>query len=93
VGHHDDPADSTIASDEVRCVLAAAERLNPNDAEVLRLAGWEGLTNSEIAIVLELSVNAVGQRLHRARRNLTKQFERLTHEDRAESTRRDGGAP
>lgn len=89
--HHDDPAESALADDEVRCVLAAAQRLNSNDAEVLRLASWEGLTNSEIATVLELSTNAVGQRLHRARRNLTKQFKRLTHEDRATFATRDEG--
>jgi RNA polymerase sigma factor (sigma-70 family) len=88
----DDPSDVAVVDDDIRCVLAAAEHLNFRDAEVLRLASWEGLTNSEIATVLELSPNAVGQRLHRARRNLKKQYERLTSNDLAASATRDGGA-
>lgn len=91
--HQGDPAEDAVVDDEVQRVLAAAERLNPNDAEILRLAGWEGLSNSEIAAVLELSTNATAQRLHRARRNLTKQFDRLAGNDRATSAARDRGTP
>jgi RNA polymerase sigma-70 factor (ECF subfamily) len=89
--HHDDPAEDALVDDEVQRVLAAAERLNPKDSEVLRLACWEGLTNSEIAAVLGLSANATAQRLHRARRNLTKRFDRLAGQDRATSSKHDGG--
>lgn len=48
----------------------ALERLSFDDREILRLATWEELAHSEIAEVLDCSVNAVGIRLHRARKRL-----------------------
>lgn len=51
--------------------LAVAFRsLSPNDRELLALAGWEGLSPGEIAVVLGCSHNAARIRLHRARRRL-----------------------
>lgn len=82
------PDQAAITRDEVDRVLAAAERLGELDAEVLRLRYWEQLSNEEIAGVLGLTSNAVGQRLHRARRNLTKEFNRLERRDRRQP---DGG--
>ena len=58
-------------------VLAAAERLRPVDAEVLRLATWEQLSIADIAVVLGIAPNAVKQRLHRARLNLGREYRRL----------------
>jgi RNA polymerase sigma-70 factor (ECF subfamily) len=55
------------AGEEVRAALA---RLRPDDQEVLRLAAWEGLGPSEIAVVLGCSPNAAALRLSRARRRL-----------------------
>ena len=53
-------------------------QLQPIDAEVLRLTAWEGLTPSEIAVVLDLSDSAARNRLmrarHRAQRLLDEQF-------------------
>jgi RNA polymerase sigma-70 factor (ECF subfamily) len=72
------PADeSVIANAEHRRVLDAAAHLNPTDAEVLRLAAWEQLAIGDIAAVLEVAPNAVKQRLHRARRNLAREYRRL----------------
>lgn len=51
-------------------VLSALATLRPADQEVLRLVAWEGLTNTEIAVVLGCSRLAVGVRLHRARQRL-----------------------
>jgi len=48
----------------------ALARLRPLDAEVLRLWGWEDLGPTEIAEVLQISVNAANLRLHRARQRL-----------------------
>ena len=48
-------------------VLAALASLRPADQELLRLVAWEGLTNSEIAVVLSCPRLVVGARLHRAR--------------------------
>ena len=48
--------------------LEALERLRPDDAELLRLLAWEGLSHAEAGAVLGISANAVAIRLHRARR-------------------------
>jgi RNA polymerase sigma-70 factor (ECF subfamily) len=40
-----------------------------------RLAGWEGLPHSDIARILGCSVEAVGQRLHRAKKRLAKELQ------------------
>ncbi len=53
-------------------VLEALARLRPPDQEILRLAAWEELAGPEIAEVLGISLNAVQQRLTRARRRLAK---------------------
>jgi RNA polymerase sigma-70 factor (ECF subfamily) len=51
-------------------VLAALDRLGPEDREVLRLSAWEELSPSEVATVLGISAIAARSRLHRARRRL-----------------------
>lgn len=55
-------------------VASALARLSDDDAELLRLTAWEGLTPTEIAAVMGLQPNAVRQRLHRARRRLRGQL-------------------
>lgn len=51
-------------------IVDALERLSVDDREVLRLAAWDGLSHAEIGTVLGCSTNAVGIRLHRARKRL-----------------------
>lgn len=58
-------------------VLEAASRLRRIDREILRLALWEELSHSDIAMVLDVRVDAVRQRLSRALKNLAREFERL----------------
>lgn len=72
-----DADQALIAADEHRLVLAAAANLNPTDAEVLRLRMWDGLTIGDIASLLDLGPNAVRQRLHRAKRNLAREYRLL----------------
>ena len=60
------------AEDDV--VLAALATLRPRDQEILRLAAWEELSGPEIAVALEISVSAVQQRLHRARKRLARRL-------------------
>ncbi|WP_372728380.1 RNA polymerase sigma factor [Nocardioides sp.] len=48
----------------------AMASLRAEDAELLRLWAWEQLTVSEIATVLDITPNAAGVRLSRARRRL-----------------------
>lgn len=51
-------------------VRAALAQLGPDDAEVLRLVGWEGLTPTQAAAVLGVAPPLARVRLHRARRRL-----------------------
>jgi RNA polymerase sigma-70 factor (ECF subfamily) len=69
--------ESVIDGDQCRRVLDAATRLGDTDAEVLRLVAWEQLSSHEVATVLAIEPNAVKQRLHRARRNLAREYRRL----------------
>ena len=78
IGHPASAADDSVLDDEEsRLVLAAAARLGDTDAEVLRLSAWEQLGIADIAAVLNIDPNAVKQRLHRARRNLGREYRRL----------------
>ncbi|MGF1598564.1 MAG: RNA polymerase sigma factor [Acidimicrobiales bacterium] len=63
---------ATAGADEqsVDAVLAALQRLDEPDRELLRLVAWEGLPMAEVAAVLDCTVNAATIRLHRARRRL-----------------------
>jgi RNA polymerase sigma-70 factor, ECF subfamily len=71
-------ADAAVTeADDCRLVLEAANHLAGTDAEVLRLMAWEQLSMADIAAVLDISANAVKQRLHRARRNLAREYRRL----------------
>lgn len=56
---------------------AALARLSDDDQEVLRLVAWEGLSHAEAGRVLQCSANAVGIRIHRARRKLEIELARL----------------
>jgi RNA polymerase sigma factor (sigma-70 family) len=86
------PEDAAVDVEQTRRVLAAASRLNHRDAEILRLLSWEHLSRAEIAEVLDIAPNAVNQRVHRARTNLTKEFNRLErrHPDRTPAAKTGG---
>lgn len=71
------PEDAVLAGDDRERVLTAAARLNASDTEILRLLAWERLSAIEIARVLDIAPNAVHQRLHRAKRNLATELDRL----------------
>lgn len=60
------------ADDDVRFerLDLAMLRLRPADAEILRLAAWEGLRPPEIGVAMDCTANAASIRLHRARRAL-----------------------
>lgn len=68
-------------------VHLALGKLSPTDQELIRLASWDGLSRAEIGEVLGIRVNAVDQRLHRARARLKTHFDHLaagSQESRAE---------
>lgn len=62
---------------EARRVHLAMNELSVADRELIRLAVWDGLSRTEIAKVLGIRVNAVDQRLFRARGRLKTHFDRL----------------
>ncbi|MET9836033.1 sigma-70 family RNA polymerase sigma factor [Streptomyces sp. NPDC006385] len=59
-------------------VHEALARLSPADQEVLRLTAWEELGIDEIAVVLGCGSRAASMRLHRARRRLRAEIDRLS---------------
>jgi RNA polymerase sigma-70 factor (ECF subfamily) len=67
-----------LRREETEQVLAAAARLKPIDQEILRLTMWEELSYADVAAVLSIEPGAVKQRACRARRDLTKEFNRLS---------------
>jgi RNA polymerase sigma factor (sigma-70 family) len=62
---------------EVELAQQALMRLRPGDQEVLRLALWEELTHTEIAVVLGVSEQAVGMRFVRAKRRFGDEYRAL----------------
>jgi RNA polymerase sigma-70 factor (ECF subfamily) len=84
--------ESVIDGDEYRLVLDAAARLGDTDAEVLRLVAWEQLSVADTAAVLEIAPNAVKQRLHRARRNLAREYRRLESRQTSTPAAPEGGS-
>jgi RNA polymerase sigma-70 factor (ECF subfamily) len=60
-------AEDAVPDQDLR---AALDRLDPDDAEILRLWAWEGLEPREIAAVLDISAGAARTRLHRAKARL-----------------------
>lgn len=86
----DGPQLQIVKKAEYELVLRAMHRLAPIEQELLRLSVWEELPQSQIARVLGLTEGAVKQRLHRARKKLSREYERLNP---SEQTRlRRGGA-
>lgn len=67
--HTEDHAEGVVQRlDDASLVAAALCQLTPRDAEILRLAAWEGLNADELAYVMGCSRTAAKVRLHRARR-------------------------
>lgn len=58
-------------------VLQALGRLSESDRELLLLFAWDGLSTDEAATTLDCSRTAAKVRLHRARRRLRAQLQRL----------------
>jgi len=76
VRHVPDPASEVLQRAEFVGVLDAAATLKSADQEILRLAAWEGLRHAHIAEILGISIGAVDQRLHRAKKRLVRAWER-----------------
>lgn len=70
-------------------VHEALARLSPADQEALRLTTWEELSVDELAVALECSRSAAAMRLHRARRRLRTEIDRMNMTVRAGGRGRD----
>ena len=69
-----EPAPAGRSYDEVH---EALDRLRPADREILTLHAWDDLDTADIALVLGIPVSTAAVRLHRARRRLARELERL----------------
>ena len=79
--------DQKIIRDEMsECVREFVDRLQTDYRTILVLNKLEGFTNTEIADILQISVDAAKIRLHRARAKLKKELEKgcdFYHDDRS----------
>lgn len=82
-----------LRGEEETQVLAALSRLRALDRELLQLSIWEELPAVAIAVALDISRDAVDQRLSRAKRRLAKEFERppTVRETTSRLQKQDGG--
>jgi RNA polymerase sigma-70 factor (ECF subfamily) len=85
------PEEVVVRRAELDGVLEALALLKPHDRELLRLAAWEELPHVEIAESLGCSVAALDQRLHRAKRKLAAEHDRVMRSPRLASRRRAAG--
>jgi RNA polymerase sigma-70 factor (ECF subfamily) len=69
--------DDLVDGVESRRILTALAQLGDTDADVLRLVIWEELPVASAAVVLGIEPDTARQRLHRARRNLAREYDRL----------------
>jgi RNA polymerase sigma-70 factor (ECF subfamily) len=61
--------------------MEALRSLPADDQELLALSVWQELTPTEIALVLHVRQGTVRVRLHRARRRLEAEYDRIRAED------------
>lgn len=71
------PERVVVQGEEYALALAALRRMRADDQEILMLAAWDELPHRDIGELLGCSVDAVDQRLHRARRRLARQYHAL----------------
>lgn len=73
-----DPSEATAqAETRQRRVTEALRGLREADREILMMSAWDDLSANEIATILDISANAVHQRLHRAKKRLADAMSRL----------------
>lgn len=71
------PEQELLAGDSLRWAIRALDRLRKSDRETLLLSGAGGLDMATAAKVLGVSTSAYKMRLHRARRRLQQQLEKV----------------
>ena len=86
------PEEIVVIRQDSRQVLQALERLNATDREILRMSAWEGLSHAEVATALGISVEATRQRLYQAKKNATREYNRLQKKKVKSPAAQKGGA-
>ena len=86
------PEEAMAIRQESHQVLAALSGLKATDMEILLLTAWEELPQADIAVTLNISVGAVRQRLHEAKKNLAKRYDRLDKKRNRTPAAKKGGA-
>lgn len=76
------PETVVVRNEETDAALAALDSLRSNDKEVLMMSAWDELSGPQIAEILGISVSAVDQRIHRARKRLGKAMQETTSASR-----------
>lgn len=72
----EEPEPIVVRRHEYEAVIAALERLRPEEKELLRLVAWEELPYAEIAELFGCSRHAVDQRVQRAFHHLASVMDR-----------------
>lgn len=86
------PAESLVVlREEAIRIVQALGRLRESEQEILRLSVWEELPHSDIAVVLGISLEAVRQRLSRARKSLAREYDRLERRNNLAPAAQEGG--
>ena len=85
------PDDHVLIREEQSQVREAASVLKATELEILRLALWEELPQADIAVALGLNIDAVRQRLSRAKKRLTSEYNRLEDKYSKPPAARKGG--
>jgi RNA polymerase sigma factor (sigma-70 family) len=71
------PSGVVALRQEHRLLLRAYAELTPDEQIALQMFYWEGLSNADIAAVLEVSLTAVTTRISRARQRLRREIENI----------------
>lgn len=91
ISHQTALQDQVVMRQELREVLEAASRLKSRDQEILRLSLWEQLSHEDIGVVLDIEPNAAKQRLHRARKSLVREHQRVAKNPALSPAAQEGG--
>ena len=86
------PEEVVVMRQESRQVLDALSGLNATDQEILLLTAWEELSQADIAVTLNISIGAVRQRLHEAKKSLANHYDRLDRKRNKTPAAKKGGA-
>ena len=86
------PEEVVVMRQESRQVLDALSGLKATDQEILLLTAWEELPQADIAVTLNITIGAVRQRLHEAKKNLANHYDRLDKKRNTTPAAKKGGA-